>query len=189
MIKFEVPLKEEEIRKLKVGDSVELSGIVFTARDMAHKYLFEEMPEKFKKLLSNGVIYHCGPIVEKENGWKIIAAGPTTSIREEIYMADIIKEYGIKAIIGKGGMSENTLEACKKHGCVYLSAVGGAAVLLAKYIKRVRNVYKLEFGLPEAIWELEIENFPLIVAMDANGNSLYEDVIKESEKNYNDLIK
>ena len=189
MIKLNIPLKEEEIRKLKIGDNVLLDGVIFTARDMAHKFFVENKDNEFKKLLDNGVIYHCGPIARKNNEWKIVAAGPTTSIREEPYMAEIIKEYGIKAIIGKGGMAKKTLDACKKYGCVYLAAIGGAAILLAKNIKRVVNVYHLEFGLPEAIWELEVEDFPAIVAMDANGNSLYDNVMEESKKIYTGLIK
>jgi len=189
MIKLNVPLKEEDVRKLKIGDNVLLDGIIFTARDMAHKFFVESKPEEFKRLLKDGVIYHCGPIVKKEDEWRIVAAGPTTSIREEPYMADVIKEYGIRAIIGKGGMGKKTLEACRKYGCAYLSAIGGAAILLAKNIKRVVNVHKLEFGLPEAIWELEVEDFPVIVTMDANGNSLYDNIVKESKKVYDKLIE
>jgi len=189
MIKLKVPLKEEDVRKLKIGDNVLLDGIIFTARDMAHKFFVESKPEEFRKLLKDGVIYHCGPIVKKDKEWKIIAAGPTTSIREEPYMADVIKEFGVRAIIGKGGMGKTTLKACKEHGCVYLSAIGGAAILLAKNIKRVIDVHKLEFGLPEAIWQLEVEDFPAIVAMDADGNSLYDDIEEISRKNYTRLLK
>lgn len=188
MIKLKTPINEKQIRKLKIGDIIELNGTIFTARDMAHKY-FIENPYEFKEKLKDSVIYHCGPIAKKNKEWKIIAAGPTTSIREEPYEYDIIKNYKIKAVIGKGGMGKKTLDACEKYGCVYLSVVGGAAALLANSVKKVKNVYKLEFGIPEAIWELEVENFPAIVTMDAKGNSLHKNILELSEKRYRELIK
>ena len=176
VITLSFPVNKEEIKKLKVGDIVSLSGIIYTARDAVHKYFFEKEPKEFIKKLANTAIYHCGPIVKKKGKkYSIIAAGPTTSIREEPYMPKIINDYKIRAIIGKGGMGKKTLDACKKHGCVYLSAVGGAAALLAKSVKRVRNVYKLEFGIPEAIWELEVKDFPAIVTMDSKGRSLHKE--------------
>ena len=186
MIRLKTPINEEEIRNLKIGDKVLLSGKIFTARDMAHKFLFENQNSEFKEKLKNGVIYHLGPIVKKENEqWKIIAAGPTTSIREEPYEADIIKNYKTRVIIGKGGMADKTLKALQKYGAVYLHAVGGAAVLLADSITKVTNVYKLEeFGIPEAIWELEVRDFPAIVTMDANGASLHSNILKGSKNNY-----
>ena len=191
MIKLNIPLKKEDVVGLKVGDRVLLSGIIFTARDMAHKFLFEEVNEEFKDKLKDGVVYHCGPIVrKKEDGWEVVAAGPTTSAREEPYEGKIISEYSLKAVIGKGGMGSGTLKALSENGCVYLHAVGGAAVLIADSIVKVRNVYKLEeFGIPEAIWELEVKDFPAIVTMDAHGNSLHDDVLKESEKIYKELIE
>ena len=155
MIQLNFPLKNEEaIKKLKIGDIVRINGTIFTARDEAHKFLLKTN-KKFQNLLKNSAIYHCGPIVKGKNGrYGVIAAGPTTSIREEPYEAAIIKNYGIKAIIGKGGMGEDTLMSCKKFSCVYLSIVGGIAALITKSIKKVRNVYMLkEFGVPEAIWE------------------------------------
>lgn len=173
VIKLKFPVKKEAIKKLKAGDIVSLSGIIYTARDAAHKYLFEKKPKEFIKRLADTAIYHCGPIVKKKGRkYSVIAAGPTTSIREEPYMSKIIKDYKIKAVIGKGGMGEETRKACKKHGCVYLSAVGGAAALLAKSIKEIRNVYKLEFGIPEAIWEIEVKDFPAVVTIDSNGKVL-----------------
>jgi len=172
---------------LKIGDKVELSGTIFTARDKAHLYLLES--DELKKKLINGVIYHCGPIVKKEPlGYKIISAGPTTSERLSLYAPEVIKRYKIKAIIGKGGMDKKTLQAMKKYGCVYFAAIGGAGALIASSIKKVRKVYKEEFGMPEAIYELEVENMPLIVAMDAKGNSIYGDVLKSSEEKYNKLL-
>ncbi|MBL7054395.1 fumarate hydratase C-terminal domain-containing protein [Candidatus Woesearchaeota archaeon] len=190
MIELKTPIGKEKIKKLKAGDQVSITGEMFTARDMAHKFLFENDSEKFKNLLKNKIIYHCGPIVKKENNsYEVIAAGPTTSAREEPYEAGIIKDYKIKAIIGKGGMGEKTLEACKNYNCVYLHAVGGAAALLAERITKVINIYKKEFGMPEAIWHLKVEKFPALVTMDANGNSLHKDVLKRSRSNYEELIK
>jgi fumarate hydratase class I len=175
VVKLSFPIKKDETKKLKAGDIVSLSGIIYTARDAAHKFLFEKRPKVFKNKLADTAIYHCGPIVRKKGKkYSIVAAGPTTSIREEPYMADIIKNFKIRAMIGKGGMGKKTIEACKKHKCVYLSAVGGAAAVLAKSIKEVRNVYKLEFGVPEAIWELEVKDFPAIVTMDSKGKSLHK---------------
>src|SRR5204863_6294472 len=132
----------------------------------------------------DGIIYHCGPVVLKDEGgqWRVTAAGPTTSIREEPYQGEIIGKFGVRAVIGKGGMGEKTLAACKQFGCVYLHAIGGAAQVLAECIKAVRGVYFMEkFGAPEAIWELEVENFPAVVTMDARGNSLHREVFASSQ--------
>lgn len=182
-----MPLSEEKISKLKIGDKIELSGTIFTARDKAHLYLLKS--DELKEKLRDGIIYHCGPIVKKELfSYKIISAGPTTSERLSLYAPEIIKKYKIKAIIGKGGMDKKTLQAMKKYGCVYLAAIGGAGALIASTIKKVKNIYKEEFGMPEAIYELEIENMPLIVAMDAKGNSVYEGVLESSEKIYKKLL-
>lgn len=145
--------------------------------------------DELKEKLSNGVIYHCGPIVKKELfGYKIVSAGPTTSERLSLYTPEVIRKYKIKAVIGKGGMDKKTSQAMKKYGCVYLAAIGGAGALIASFIKKVVNVYKKEFGMPEAIYELKVEDMPLIVAMDAKGNSIYGDVLKDSEEAYNRLL-
>ena len=183
MITLKSPFSEEKIRALKVGDEVLISGIVFTGRDAAHKYLHEggKLPSGVK--LRDGILYHCGPVTMKQadGSWKATAAGPTTSIREEPYQAKIIKEFGLRGIIGKGGMGDKTLAACKECGCVYLHAVGGAAQVLAECIKKVRNVYMMkEFGAPEAIWEFEVQDFPAVVTIDAHGNSLHKDVFAKS---------
>jgi len=183
MISLTTPIAEEQVRALKVGDAVEVSGVVFTGRDAVHKYLHEggQLPEGVS--LRGGVIYHCGPVVMKDpqGNWKVTAAGPTTSTREEPYQWQIIRDFGIRAVIGKGGMGERTLEACRQYGCVYLHAVGGAAQVLAERIERVRNVYFLEkFGSPEAIWELEVKGFPAVVTIDANGGSLHRDILARS---------
>ena len=184
MTQLKAPFTEEQVRRLKVGDPVEISGILFTGRDAVHKYLHEggELPKGVD--LRNGILYHCGPVVIKdEQGcWKVTAAGPTTSIREEPYQGEIIKKFSLRGVIGKGGMGERTASACKEYGCVYLHAIGGAAQVLAECIKAVRNVYLMEkFGAPEAIWELEVERFPAVVTMDASGNSLHREVFASSQ--------
>ena len=178
------PISEEAIRELKVGDQVLISGKVFTGRDAVHKYLHEggELPGDVS--LEGGVIYHCGPVVVKDEGgeWQVVAAGPTTSIREEPYQGDIMKKFGLRGVIGKGGMGPKTLAACGEHGCVYLHAIGGAAQVLAECITKVRNVYFLEkFGSPEAIWELEVDRFPAVVTMDSHGRSLHAEVAEASQ--------
>ena len=177
------PFTETSIRKLKVGDEVAITGVVFTGRDAVHKYLHEGGKLPAGVNLRDGILYHCGPVVMKdEQGmWRVTAAGPTTSIREEPYQAEIIKRFGIRGVIGKGGMGEKTLAACQEFGSVYLHAIGGAAQVLAECVKRVRAVYFMEeFGAPEAIWELEVENFPAVVTMDSHGNSLHREVLAAS---------
>lgn len=181
---LQAPFTEEMMRSLRVGDEVAINGIVFTGRDAVHKYLHEggELPPGVN--LRDGIIYHCGPVVMQEpNGeWKVTAAGPTTSIREEPYQGQIIRDFGVRGVIGKGGMGDRTLAACAAHGCVYLHAIGGAAQVLAECVKKVRNVYlKEKFGSPEAIWELEVENFPAVVTMDSHGGSLHQEVLKQSQ--------
>lgn len=184
MTNLTFPFTEEKIRALKVGDEVAITGTLFTGRDAVHKYLHEggQLPAGVN--FKDGILYHCGPVVIKdENGnWKCVAAGPTTSIREEPYQAQIIRDFGLRGVIGKGGMGERTLAGCQQHGCVYLHAIGGAAQVLAECIKRVRNVYLMEkFGAPEAIWEFEVENFPAVVTMDSHGNSLHKEVFAASQ--------
>ncbi len=192
MIKLKVPISEEEIRKLKVGDEVLLSGIIVTARDQAHKLMVEEKPDFIRPYLKESVIYHCGPVVRKnpDGSWTFVSAGPTTSIREEPYQADVICEYNVRGIIGKGGMREKTLNGLKKCGAVYFHAVGGAGALIADAVKRVVTVFKLEeFGSPEAFWVIEVEDLPLIVTMDSHGNSLHEKILKESEERMKEILK
>jgi fumarate hydratase class I len=184
MISLSFPFTEEKIRALKVGDEVSISGVVFTGRDAVHKYLHDGGALPPEVNLCEGIIYHCGPVVlkDQDGNWKVTAAGPTTSIREEPYQGDIIKQFRVRGVIGKGGMGERTLAACKESGCVYLHAIGGAAQVLAECVKKVRHVYFLEkFGSPEAIWELDVENFPAVVTMDAHGNSLHAEVLAASQ--------
>jgi len=187
-VKLTLPITEEQVRSLHVGDMVLLSGILFTGRDAVHKHLFEgkSIPVDIK----GSAIYHCGPVVVKQdNGeWSVRAAGPTTSSREEPYQARVIENFGLRAVIGKGGMGAKTLEACKKFGCVYLHSIGGAAQVMAETVKKVRGVSMLEeFGSPEAIWELEVENFPALVTIDSHGNSLHADILETSQKALSNL--
>jgi fumarate hydratase class I len=176
--RIQAPVSEEQVRALKVGDKVLISGEMYTGRDAVHSYLMKHAPPAS---LDGAVLYHCGPVVMKNNGsYKITAAGPTTSIREEPYQADIIKRYGVRAVIGKGGMGKRTLDAMKEAGAVYLNAIGGAAQYYSRCIDKVLDVNLLEFGIPEAMWHLQVTDFPAIVTMDAHGNSLHADVEKAS---------
>ncbi len=177
-VSLQTPLTEAQVRGLKAGDIVLLSGTVFTGRDEVHKYLFKGHD---LAPLHGSIIYHCGPVVLEENGsYRVMAAGPTTSIREEPYQAEIIRRFGLRAVIGKGGMGPKTLEACKQHGCVYLHGIGGAAQIYARCVESVGNVYLKQFGSPEAVWELRIKDFPAVVTMDAHGRSLHQEVADSS---------
>jgi fumarate hydratase class I len=173
------PLDEATIRSLKVGDVVMISGRAYTGRDAVHHHLMSHEPPVD---LRGSLVYHCGPVVRKldDGSWTITAAGPTTSIREEPYQADIIGRYGIRAVMGKGGMGAKTLAGLEQHGAVYLNAVGGAAQFYARCIERVEGVSLQEFGTPEAMWHLQLKDFPAIVTMDAHGNSLHQDVEQAS---------
>jgi fumarate hydratase, class I len=173
------PITAAQIRNLKVGDVVTIHGLIHTGRDALHKYLIDHTSPVN---LNGGVLYHCGPVMLKDQtgNWQVKAAGPTTSIREEPYQADIIKKFGIRAVIGKGGMGPRTLQALQEHGAVYLNAIGGAAQYYADCITQVAGVDLLQFGIPEAMWHLHVTNFAAIVTMDSHGNSLHADVNKTS---------
>jgi fumarate hydratase class I len=179
-ISLTTPISEQQIRSLKVGDVVLVSGKMFTGRDAIHAHLVDhESPVD----LRGQVLYHCGPVVLKENGkWKIKAAGPTTSSREEPYQAEIIRKFGVRAVVGKGGMGTKTLAALKEHGAVYLNAIGGAAQYYARCTEEIEGVDFLDFGIPEAMWHLRVKDFPAIVTMDANGNSLHAEIEEASAK-------
>ncbi|MBA4312629.1 MAG: fumarate hydratase [Chlorobiaceae bacterium] len=189
-ISLTTPLSEEQIRKLKVGDIVLLNGTIHTGRDALHHYL---MTHDSPVDLRGGAIYHCGPVALKKNDkWFMNAAGPTTSGREEPYQADVIKKFGVRLVIGKGGMGAKTLAALKEHGAVYLNAIGGAAQYYTKCITEVTGVDFLEFGIPEAMWHITVKDFPAIVTMDSHGNSLHADVEKATASElakYADVVK
>ncbi len=191
MIKLQIPISEEEIRKLKVGDEVFLSGTIVTARDAAHKLMVEEKPEFIREYLKESVIYHCGPVVKQdENGeWSFVSAGPTTSAREEPYQSTVVCEYNVRGVIGKGGMGDITAEGLRKCGAVYFHAVGGAGTLIANSVKKVKKVFKLEeFGTPEAFWVIDVEDFPVVVTMDSHGGSIHKEVLARSKKIMEELL-
>jgi fumarate hydratase class I len=168
------PLTEAAVRALKVGDVVLINGDMFTGRDNVHAYLMKNPPPVS---LAGGILYHCGPVMLKQGEeWVTKAAGPTTSSREEPYQAEVIRRYGLRAVVGKGGMGPRTLAALKEHGAVYLNAIGGAAQYYARSVERVAGVHLMEFGIPEAMWHLKVNGFAAIVTMDAYGNSLHADV-------------
>ncbi|MDH3197155.1 MAG: fumarate hydratase C-terminal domain-containing protein [Candidatus Krumholzibacteria bacterium] len=202
MNKIELPVSAAEIAKLRVGDLVSISGVLVTARDAAHKYLVENyvrgplppeekpLADKLYPLLKDGMIYHCGPVVsqDEKGKWHMVAAGPTTSTREEPYQGPVIEHFGVRGVIGKGGMGEKTLAACQKATAVYLHAVGGAASLLAAHIVEVLDVYKAEaFGLPEAFWVVRVDGFPAVVTMDSHGRSLHKDMLATSSAAFEKL--
>ena len=189
MKRLRYPFDENTVRSLDAGDVVEIDGILITGRDRLHKHFADgkHIDADFR----NGALYHCGPVsVETPDGWKIVAAGPTTSVRENPYEPAFIEKTGVRIVIGKGGMDAATLEAMKKHGCVYIQAVGGAAAVAARCVKRVVRVAHLEeFGAAEALWHLEVERFPGVVAMDAKGHSLFEAVRKSSKSRFETMFE
>ncbi len=188
-IEIKLPVDEDAVRRLKVGDVVYLTGTIVTARDEAHKKMIEEGPPMDLKGLA---IYHCGPVVRKRDGeWEVVAAGPTTSARMNALQADVLRKTGARLVIGKGGMSDELLKFFKDFGAAYLAFPGGAALLAAKAIKKVKTVYWLEeLGVPEAVWVFEVERFgPLIVAMDAHGNSLYKEVMDSAKVKAEELLR
>ncbi len=201
-VRLEVPIAEQQARDLKVGDQVLLSGVIYTGRDAAHKYMMDHfikgrcpeseraVYEELKRGLAGGVIYHCGPVVAKEadGRYRFVAAGPTTSIREEPYQGAVIGHFGVRGVIGKGGMLEKTLAACREHWAVYLHAIGGAATLIAESCVEVLGVFKLEFGVPEAFWKIRVRDFPCVVTMDSHGRSLHDQVRADSETRLKRLL-
>ena len=196
MYNLSIPISDEHIRDLKVGDSVSLSGVIITGRDTVHKWMIEtfvketrqpegddlEVYEAIKPLLDGGAIYHCGPVVAglDSGDYRFVAAGPTTSTREEPYQGDVMHHFNIKAVIGKGGMGPKTLAACHEVPGVYLHAIGGAASLIAQSVQRVIDVHKLDFGVPEAMWVIEVKDFPVVVTMDSHNSSIHAEVETQS---------
>lgn len=203
MKKITTPVSDEAIRDLKVGDSVAISGMMITGRDAAHKWMIDtfikktrppqgddlQVYEELKKLLNGSIIYHCGPVVTglDTKDYKFIAAGPTTSIREEPYQADVMKHFNVKGVIGKGGMGAKTLKGCQETPGVYFHAIGGAASFLAQTVTKVHGVFKMEFGVPEAMWLIEVKDFPVVVTMDSHGGSQHA-VIDDASKKVLDIL-
>lgn len=188
MVQLTTPLSESAIATLAVGDIVTVSGTIFTGRDAFHKYIFDGNAPPCT--LRGQILYHCGPIVvAMGDRWEVMAAGPTTSSRQEPYAWKVIESLGIRAIIGKGGMGRATVDACAAHGCVYLHAIGGAAQWYAEKIARVNGVHFLdEFGGPEAMWEFTVKDFPAVVTIDAHGASLHEDIRHRSDARLKGLL-
>ncbi len=197
MQKIQLPFSDELIRNLKVGDPLLLSGVMVTGRDTAHKWLVETFIQKSRsaqdddlavyksllEILHGGIIYHCGPVVAglDTKEYRFVAAGPTTSIREEPYQGAVMQHFHAQGVIGKGGMGPKTLNACREVPGVYLHAIGGAATLIAQTVSRVLDVYKLDFGVPEAFWVIEVKDFPVVVTMDAHGGSLHAEIEAQSK--------
>jgi tartrate/fumarate subfamily iron-sulfur-dependent hydro-lyase beta chain len=204
MREINIPIQDEIVRDLKVGEPVLLNGIMVTGRDAAHKWMIETFVKKtrepqgddlrayadLKKLLNGAVIYHCGPVVAglESREYRFVAAGPTTSIREEPYQADVMKHFNVKGVIGKGGMGPKTLKGCEETPGVYFHAIGGAASFIAQSVKKVLGVYKLEFGIPEAMWVIEVKDFPVVVTMDSHGQSQHAVVDNSSKKVLEELL-
>lgn len=202
MHKLTIPISDEDIRALHIGDTVYLNGIIVTGRDAAHKFMIEnyirqpvspeqaDLYEELKQLLDGGVIYHCGPVVKQheDGSWSFVAAGPTTSIREEVYQPEVIAHFNLKGVIGKGGMGPNTLKACLDQPAVYFHAIGGAASLIAQSVKEVVTVHKMEFGVPEAMWVIQVEDFPVVVTMDSHGQSIHQQVEAQSKAKLSQLL-
>jgi fumarate hydratase subunit beta len=205
MEKLKLPLSAETVRSLEVGDPVSLSGVMLTGRDAAHKWMIDTFIRKtrapegddlqvyaaIKPLLAGGAIYHCGPVVAglEDQDYRFVAAGPTTSTREEPYQGEVMEHFDLKAVIGKGGMGPKTLAACRQVPGVYLHAIGGAASLIAQSVRKVLGVYKLDFGVPEAMWVIEVEAFPAVVTMDSHGGSLHAEVEARSAGQLEALLK
>ena len=197
MKSINLPMSEDVARSLKVGDPLGLNGLMITGRDTVHKWMVDtfiknirtpqdddqQVYEAIRPLLKDGMIYHCGPVVSglDTQDYRFVAAGPTTSIREEPYQGDVMKHFLVRGVIGKGGMGPKTLAACQEVGGVYLHAIGGAASLIAQTVERVVGVYKLDFGVPEAMWVIEVKDFPVVVTMDSHGGSLHADIEQQSK--------
>ena len=189
MVELKYPFSEQAIRSLKAGDAVSITGRIYTGRDKFHKHFADggKLPVDFR----DGAIYHCGPVIVREkDGYSVRAAGPTTSVRENAYEPAFIEKSGVRIVIGKGGMDARTLAAMKKSGCVYVQAVGGAAAISAASVKKVAGVSLLdEFGAAEACWHFDVEGFRGVVAMDAHGRSLFDEVRSASERTLADLLE
>ncbi len=187
------PISEGEIRGLKVGDAVYISGQILTARDQAHLRAVEyaKMKKKVPGEFEGSVLFHCGPIVKKINGdWAVISAGPTTSSRMESLEHEFIRRFKVRMIIGKGGMGAKTAEAMKEFKAVYCSFTGGAGAFAAKAIQKVEKVEWLDLGIPEAVWVFKVREFgPMIVSMDSYGGNLYDETNTNVMQNYQKILR
>ncbi len=191
--RLKTPISEEDVRGLRVNDTIFISGTIVTARDEAHRRALEisHRGERLPVNLEGLAIYHCGPLMRRKNdAWEVVAAGPTTSARLENYEEEFIRDFRPRIVIGKGGMGMKTTEAMSTYGAIYGAYTGGAAVLAAKAIRKVVAVFWLDLGMPEAMWVLEVKNFgPLIVAIDMAGNNLFNDVAKTVELNKQNVYR
>jgi len=199
-----LPLSDDIVRNLKVGDPVAITGVMMTGRDAVHKWMVETFIKKTRQpegndleiynairpILDGGIIYHCGPVVSglDSGNYQFVAAGPTTSIREEPYQGDVMRHFNVRGVVGKGGMGSKTLAACHEVPGLYLHAIGGAASLIAQSVKKVLEVYKLDFGVPEAMWVIEVNEFPAVVTMDSHNGSLHANIQQTSEHVFNQLV-
>ncbi len=205
MREITIPISPEIIRELHTGDTVALTGVLATGRDAVHKWMIDtfirktrqpagddlEIYEAIKGIFKESLIYHCGPVVSglDTGDYKFVAAGPTTSIREEPYQSEVMHHFDMRGVIGKGGMGASTLQACQDIPAAYFHAIGGAATLIAESVEEVIGVYKLDFGVPEAIWVLKVNKFPVVVTMDSHGKSIHEEVEKSSMEKLRTLIE
>ncbi len=204
MKEITIPISPDTIKGLHTGDTVALTGILATGRDTVHKWMIDtfirktrepegddlEVYEAIKPVFKESLIYHCGPVVSglDTGEYKFVAAGPTTSIREEPYQSEVMHHFDLRGVIGKGGMGANTLQACQDVPAAYFHAIGGAATLIAESVEEVVGVYKLSFGVPEAIWVLKVNQFPVVVTMDAHGESLHSEIEQHSRSVLDELL-
>lgn len=204
MKEITIPISPDTIKDLHTGDTVALTGVLATGRDTVHKWMIDtfirktrepegddlEVYEAIKPMFKESLIYHCGPVVSglDTGEYKFVAAGPTTSIREEPYQSEVLHHFDMRGVIGKGGMGANTLQACQDVPAAYFHAIGGAATLIAQSVEKVIGVYKLSFGVPEAIWVLKVKGFPVVVTMDAHGASIHDEVEEESRRKLERLL-
>ncbi len=205
MRELTIPISPETIRDLHTGDSVTLTGVLATGRDTVHKWMIDTFIRKTRQpegddlavyeaiqpVLKESLIYHCGPVVAglDSGDYEFVAAGPTTSIREEPYQSEVMHHFNLRGVIGKGGMGADTLQACQDLPACYFHAVGGAATLIAQSVEEVLDVHKLDFGVPEAIWVLKVKEFPVVVTMDSHGKSIHDEVEKASQKKLQELLQ
>jgi len=205
MKELTIPISPKSIRELHIGDTITLTGILATGRDTVHKWMIDTFIRKTRQptdedletyqallpIFKESVIYHCGPVVSglDTGDYKFVAAGPTTSIREEPYQAEVMEHFQMRGVIGKGGMGPKTLQACQELPAAYFHAVGGAATLIAESVKEIVGVYKLDFGVPEAIWVLKVKEFPVVVTMDSHGESIHDQVEAASQAKLKELLE